>query len=92
MPLLFEWSPRKATNLAKHGVSSDEASTVFQDALSVTIGDPLRSGSEDRFVLVGHSHRSRLLVAVHVERGERVRVISARPATSRERRTCEEDA
>jgi uncharacterized DUF497 family protein len=93
MALLFEWDPRKArTNLTKHGVTFDEASTVFQDAISVTIGDPLHSGSEDRFVLVGHSHRARLLVVVHAERGDRVRIISARPATATERRTYEENA
>ena len=93
MALVFEWDPRKARgNVAKHGVTFDEASTVFQDVLSATIGDPLHSEDEERFVLIGHSHRGRLLVVVHTERGDRVRVITARPATARERREYEENA
>ena len=93
MALVFEWDPRKAlANVAKHGVTFDEASTVFQDALSVTIGDPLHSEDEARFVLIGHSHRGRLLVLVHTEHGGRIRIITARPATAKERRTYEENA
>jgi uncharacterized DUF497 family protein len=93
MALLFEWDPRKARiNVTKHGVTFDEASTAFQDALSVTIGDPLHSEDEDRFVLIGHSHRNRLLVVVHTERADRIRIISARPATATERRNYEENA
>jgi uncharacterized DUF497 family protein len=93
MALLFEWDSRKATaNVVKHGVSFDEASTVFQDALSVTIHDPLHSEDEDRFVLVGNSHRNRLLVVVHTERADRIPIISARLATAKERRNHEENA
>lgn len=93
MALLFEWDSRKAnTNLAKHGVTFDEASTVFQDALAITIGDPLHSEDEERFVLIGHSHRSRLLVVIHTERGNQIRIISARPATAAERNTYEKNA
>lgn len=93
MALLFEWDPQKARrNVAIHGVSFDEASTAFQDPLSVTTDDPLHSAAEDRFVLVGHSHRNRLLVVVHTERGDRIRIISARPVTNRERAYYEEDA
>ena len=93
MALLFEWDASKArANVTKHGVTFDEASTVFQDALSVTIGDPLHSDGEDRFVLVGHSHKNRLLVVVHTERGDRIRIISARQATAKERCTYEENA
>ena len=94
MALLFEWDPKKASgNAAKHGVTTfEEASTVFQDALSVTIGDPLHSEVEDRFVLLGHSHRGRLLVVIHTERGDRIRIITARPATAIERRTYEKNA
>jgi uncharacterized DUF497 family protein len=93
MALLFEWDSRKAHgNAAKHGVTFDEASTVFQDAGSVTIGDPLHSADEDRFVLIGQSHRGRLLVVAHTERGDRIRIITARPATPVERRTYEENA
>jgi hypothetical protein len=91
--LLFEWDPGKArNNLAKHGVSFDEASTAFRDALSKTISDPLHAEDEDRFVLIGLSYRDRLLVVVHTERGHRIRIISARPATRAERRRYEEDA
>ncbi len=93
MALVFEWDPNKArSNLAKHGVSFDEASTAFRDALSITIGDPLHSEYEDRFVLIGASCRNRLLVVVHTERGDRIRIISARVATRQERIRYEEDA
>ncbi|KAB2959807.1 MAG: BrnT family toxin [Candidatus Methylomirabilis oxygeniifera] len=86
MALVFEWDPRKARrNLAIHGVSFDEASTAFQDPLSKTIDDPLHSEDEERFVLLGHSHRNRLLVVVHTERGGRIRLISARLAANKER-------
>jgi uncharacterized protein len=91
MGLLFEWDPRKAKgNLALHGVSFDEASTAFQDLLSSTIDDPLHSTGEERYVLTGRSHRGRLLVVVHTERGDRIRIISARLATNKERRQYEE--
>ena len=91
MALLFEWDPRKARrNLTIHGVSFDEASTAFQDPLSKTIDDPQHSEDEERFVLLGHSHRNRLLVVVHTERGDRIRLISARLAANRERVTYEE--
>ena len=91
MALLFEWDPKKARrNLALYGVSFDEASTAFQDPLSRTIRDPLHSEDEERFVLLGHSQRNRLLVVVHTERGDGIRLISARLAGSRERVTYEE--
>ncbi|HWQ70674.1 MAG TPA: BrnT family toxin [Patescibacteria group bacterium] len=73
-----------------HGVSFDEASTAFQDPLSKTIDDPLHSEDEERFVLLGHSHRHRLLVVVHTERGDRIRLISARLAANKERIRYEE--
>lgn len=86
MGLLFEWDPKKARlNLKRHGVSFDEASTAFRDPLSQTIEDPLHSENEERFVLIGRSVQGRLLVIVHTDRGERVRIISARLATKRER-------
>ena len=92
MALLFEWDPRKAsTNIKKHGVSFDEASTAFGDLLSITIGDPLHSDQEERLVLIGQSIAGRLLVVVHTERGDRIRIISARPATKREGITYEKD-
>ena len=93
MPLLFEWDPTKArANVEKHGVTFDEASTAFQDTLSVTIPDPLHSEDEERLVLIGYSHRGRLLVIVHTDRGDLIRVISARQATRKERRHHEENA
>jgi len=82
----FEWDPVKATrNLAKHGVSFDEASTVFGDPFAGTIADPLHSTDEMRAVTIGCSASRWLLVVVHVDRGEAVRIISARRATRRER-------
>ena len=91
MPLSFEWDDQKArTNLAKHGVSFEEATTVFGDPLSLTIPDHAHSETEDRFIILGHSHRQRLLVVVHTERGDNLRIISARPASRRERKDYEE--
>ena len=87
MSLLFEWDPSKArVNVEKHGVTFGEASTCFGDPLSVTIPDPLHSGEEERYVLLGYSYCGRLLVVVHTDREDRVRIISARLATRKERR------
>lgn len=92
MPLQFEWDESKArTNAAKHDVSFEEASTVFADVRSVTIPDPAHSQVEDRFVVLGQSHRRRLLVVVHTERGDRIRLISARRASRTERKHYEKD-
>lgn len=92
MPLSFEWDHKKAgSNARKHGVSFDEASTVFGDRLSLTIRDPAHSQEEDRFVTIGRSHRGKLLVVVHTERGDNLRIISARPASRSERKTYEEN-
>ena len=91
--LLFEWDPNKAKeNLEIHGVSFDEASTAFRDTLSLAIYDPLHSEEEDRFVLIGNSHKDRLLVVVHTERGDNIRLISARKASKKERKQYEENA
>jgi len=88
--LIFEWDPQKAkSNLIKHGVSFEEASTAFQDTLSLTIDDPLHSIDEDRVVLIGMSNKNRLLVVVHTERGDNIRIISARKATKKERKNYE---
>ena len=92
MGLLFEWDPKKARlNIKTHGVSFDEASTAFRDPLSQTIEDPLHSEYEERFVLIGRSIQGRLLVIVHTDRDERIRIISARLATKRERLRYEEN-
>jgi len=89
--LRFEWDPAKAAeNLAKHGVSFEEAATVFRDALSATGSDPDHSFGEERFITFGVSTGGRLLVIAHTERGDTIRIISARPATPGERKIYEE--
>jgi len=89
--MFFEWNPNKARqNLIKHGVSFEEASTSFQDKMSITIPDPLHSEDEERFILLGYSENSRLLVIVHTDRNNRIRIISARRATKKERLNYEE--
>ena len=91
MPVNFQWDENKArTNLAKHGVSFEEAATAFGDPLSLTIPDPAHSQVEDRWITLGHSHQRKLLVVVHTERGDNIRIISARRAGRRERKSYEE--
>lgn len=78
----FEWDADKAAaNFAKHGVSFEEATTVFLDLDYLLLPDPAH---EDRFLALGFSQLARLVIVVHVERGERVRIISARKATRTE--------
>jgi uncharacterized DUF497 family protein len=87
----FEWDANKAqSNLAKHKVNFEAAATVFGDPRSVTIPDPAHSQSENRFIILGRSHDGKLLVVVHTERGDNMRIISARPASRRERKQYEE--
>ena len=89
--LTFEWDGAKAaTNRRKHGVSFEEAATVFLDPHAQVFDDPGSETSETRYLLVGLSAARRILIVVHVERGKRLRIISARAATRRERRTLEE--
>jgi uncharacterized protein len=93
MGLTFEWDDEKAgQNVERHGVSFEEATTVFGDPLSLTIADPLHSTDEEHFVIIGETSASpqRLLVVVHTERRNAIRIISARVATRRERRIYEE--
>lgn len=86
----FEWDRTKAEqNFRRHRVSFDEAVTVFYDPLAATFDDPDHSVGEHRFVTVGRSSRGRLLVVVHVEREERIRIISARLTTAHERKRHE---
>ncbi len=86
----FEWDPEKAKrNASKHGVTFEEAATAFGDPLSLTIFDPDHSEEEDRFILLGQTFARRLVVIVHTERGDTVRIISARLGTKRERRSYE---
>lgn len=92
MALRFLWDPRKArSNERKHGVGFQEATTVFDDRLSVTIPDPDHSVDEHRLLLLGLSTRRRLLIVAHFERGESIRIISARRENRLERRAYEED-
>ena len=87
----FAWSrPKAAANERKHGVSFAEAMTVFGDPLSLTAFDPDHSASEDRYVTMGTSTSRRLLVVAHADRDDRVRIISAREATRRERKDYED--
>ncbi|MEO0406630.1 MAG: BrnT family toxin [Cyanobacteria bacterium P01_A01_bin.135] len=87
----FEWNPDKATiNLRKHNISFHEATTVFNDPLSVTFPDPDHSIGEDRYVIIGMSRLGQLLVVSHTDRENRTRIISARRATRQERRFYEE--
>jgi uncharacterized protein len=89
--IAFEWDRRKeSANRRKHSVGFAEASTVFDDPLSITIPDPDHAIDEDRLVIVGMSGERRLLIVVHTVREERIRLISARLATKHERRNYEE--
>ena len=91
--LLFEWDPKKAIiNLERHGISIDEACTAFRDPLSLTIDDPLHTEDENRFILMGLSHKKRMLVVVHTERGNKIRIICARKMTKQERKYHESNA
>jgi hypothetical protein len=87
----FEWDDKKAaTNTRKHGVSFQEAATVFEDPLAITFPDPDHSGSEHRYITFGMSQSNRLLVLAHTDRGHKTRIISARLTTKHERKIYEE--
>jgi uncharacterized protein len=87
---MFEWDPEKAaSNLLKHGVSFEEAATVFEDAYTLTVEDSAHSDTESRLVTMGTSSVSRLLLVVNTERGDNIRIISARPPSPAERRFYE---
>ena len=88
----FEWDETKAKeNLRDHHVDFDEAETVFDDLLSITIPDPDHSEDEERFVDIGESDSGRVLVVSYTERGRNIRLISARLASRAERRKYEEE-
>lgn len=84
-------SVKAAANVPKHGVTFDEASTVFGDPLNLLMADPDHSHDEERSVLLGMSNRRKLLVVAFAERPPRTRLISARRATRHERRRYEEE-
>lgn len=91
MPTLFEWDRRKAeANLRKHGVSFEEAQTIFTDPLAITLPDPDHSEDEERCINIGMSDNHRVLVVGYTERGQRIRLIYARKAIPRERKQYEE--
>jgi uncharacterized DUF497 family protein len=91
MGLTFEWDGNKAAaSASKHGVSFEEAATAFGDPLSITVADPGHSIDESRFVLIGRTVGGRTVVVVHTERGDNIRIISARLATRRESKDYEQ--
>jgi hypothetical protein len=88
--VVFEWDDDKAaSNLSKHRISFLEAVTIFRDDSGLLKRDVVHSDEEERFLLIGHSLERRMVSVVHVERGERIRIISARLTTRRERRDYE---
>lgn len=89
--MIFRWDPQKAAaNRRKHGIDFHEATTVLGDPLSTTFPDPEHSVGEQRFITVGVAASGRVLVVVYRDDGQKVRIISARRATRRERRFYEE--
>ena len=87
----FEWDPKKATaNVKKHGVTFQEAATIFGDPLAITFDDPDHSMNENRYITFGLSLQKRLIVVSHTERGDRTRIINARLMDRKERRIYEE--
>lgn len=90
--MLFDWDEEKARiNFAKHGVTFDEATSVFDDPLFLTFADPEQSIQEQRFIIMGESAKGRLLVVSYTDRAETTRLISARPVTRKERKAYESD-
>jgi uncharacterized DUF497 family protein len=89
-PVKFEWDRGKATtNVQRHGVPFEEATSVFYDPLATTLPDPDHSVGEVRLITFGYSSQERLLVVAHTERDDAIRLISARVATSREKKRYE---
>ncbi|MEW6286608.1 MAG: BrnT family toxin [Chloroflexota bacterium] len=87
----FEWDPDKAQrNLQKHEVSFEEASSVFDDPLFITLLDDEHSDDEERYITVGILNKNRLLLVAHTDRNNRIRIISARKATKNEEKFYEE--
>ena len=86
----FEWDENKAEkNIRKHGISFQEAATVFQDEFSLTFNDPAHSSEEERFIDIGRSSNGRILIVVYTERNNNIRIISCRKATSSEKKAYE---
>ena len=92
MALMFEWNEEKSNgNLRKHGVSFDEAKTVFNDPFAMTISDPEHSAQEDRYIDMGMSSQGRIHMVWYTERGRTIRIIGSRKATRNQRREYEEE-
>ena len=90
MALTFEWDEEKSgSNLKKHGVSFEEAKTVFNDSLAITIDDPDHSDEEERYIDIGFSSKGRVVVVWYTERNENIRIIGCRKTTKAERRAYE---
>ena len=90
--MIYEWNDKKAkANLRKHGVSFEEAATVFLDPLALTFPDPHHSSEEEREITIGNSTRDHVVVVSHCQRGKRIRIIGARKATRGERKQYEKD-
>ena len=89
--MIYEWDPKKAkANLRKHGVSFEEAATLFLDPLAITFPDPDHSDEEDREITIGLTTKRRVVFVSHCPRGDRTRIIGARRATRKERKQYEE--
>lgn len=87
----YEWDPRKAaSNLAKHGVSFDEAASIFEDPMTYTVADPDHSDDESRHLSFGMTRNGRLLAVIHTHKIDTTRIINARKATRHERGIYEE--
>ncbi|MDM8522205.1 BrnT family toxin [Desulfococcaceae bacterium HSG8] len=92
MNFIFEWDENKAeSDRRNHGVSFDEAQSVFIDNLSAMMPDAEHSDTEERFLIIGTSHKNRVIVVSYTERGDKIRLISARKATRNERKQYEEN-
>ena len=91
MKLNFEWDPAKERkNFRKHEVSFEEASSVFDDPIFITVLDEEHSADEERYITIGVSNKNRLLLVAHTERNDRIRIISARKATKNEEKFYKE--
>ena len=89
---MVQWDPSKARkNLEKHDVSFVEGASVFDDSFSITVDDRSHSIGESRFLTIGYSDRNRILVVVHTDRDDEIRIISVRPANTKERKIYEQD-
>ena len=89
--MIYEWNAAKAkANRQKHGVSFEEAATIFLDPLGLTFPDPDHSHGEEREITIGHTGRQRVVLVSHCQRGDRTRIISARKASRKERMQYEE--